>query len=291
LNSNGIFLKGVSWAEETKTKGASLDKDDYEEIFSLALQANCNFLRFSTHGRHPMAYESADKMGMLVMSEWDTFWMKPDAIKTQLNDPYSMAYAATMIGVWDRVNNPSVILWGLHNESDQFNDSFIPFLKKMKKIVKTIDWQNRLISFANWHPYWGKAGHEISDLVGFNEYRGFFDPFERLLPDLKKVRNKYPGKLMLITENGAWSKKGYRGDKSKGGSEEWHSHIIQKQMSIIAPHKDWFAGYTFWKLTDYRSRKDDYTKKNEGYSLMGMYDSDYNPKLVRDTVKKLVPEL
>lgn len=291
LNSNQIFLKGVSWAEETKNKGASLEKEDYEKIFSLAIQANCNFLRFSTHGRHPLAYECADQMGLMVMSEWDTFWMKPDAIKTQLNDPYSMSFTATMVGVWDRVNNPSVILWGLHNESDQFNENFIPFLKQMKKLVRTIDWQNRLVSYANWHPYWGKAGHEISDVVGFNEYRGFFDPFEKLLPDLKKVRKKYPGKLMLITENGAWSKRGYHGDKSKGGSEKWHAHIIEKQMSVIAPHKDWFAGYTFWKLTDYRSRKDDYTKNNDGYSLMGMYDPDYLPKLVRDTVKNLVPEL
>jgi hypothetical protein len=57
---------------------------------------------------------------------------------------------------------------------------------------------------------------------------------------------------------------------------------------VLARHTPPLAGYTYWILVDYRSRKF-YTANpdNNGYSNMGLYSPDGRPKLARDVFRDL----
>ena len=61
---------------------------------------------------------------------------------------------------------------------------------------------------------------------------------------------------------------------------------------MLTTHIPPLAGYTFWLLVDYRSRKF-YTAGQDGYSHMGLYGPRGEIKLARDVFRDLnwpVPE-
>ena len=188
------------------------------------------------------------------------------------------------------MNHPSVVLWGLHNESHQFGKEHEAFVKMGRELVLALDtFEKRPITWAAWHPHKGNPNFEYADAVGFNEYRGAMDPFEKLDPDLKLMKKRNPNKPFIILENGAWSKRGSRGSIHKKNNENWQADLLKRQWEVLTKFTPEFAGYTYWLLKDYRSRKPYTGKKgSNGYSRMGIYDHKGLPKLlVREAFQNL----
>ncbi|MCP5536800.1 MAG: hypothetical protein H7A51_11300 [Akkermansiaceae bacterium] len=290
LNGKSCFLKGSSIYSEHFTRGGAITNDDHLELFKLARDCRSNFIRAHVVQRDPYFYQLADQQGFLVCGEWGGFWYREKAMAAQTKDPYSIYQTMARCAVWDLMNHPSVVMWGLHNECHQFCPEYEPFLKMGRDLVHEIDCFEKLpITWAAWHPHLGKPHFEHADAVGFNEYRGAMDPFEKLDPDLKKVTRQNPGKPIIILENGAWSKRGKRGSVTQKGTEDWQADLLKRQWQVLSKHSPPFAGYTYWLLTDYRSRKQ-YTgnRSSNGYSRMGIYDESGKAKVpVRDAFRDL----
>lgn len=162
-----------------------------------------------------------------------------------------------------------------------------------RELVLEIDYQKRPITWSAWHPHKGQPHFEHADAIGFNEYRGAMDPFKDLDPDLEKVIKQNPNKPFIIMENGAWSKRGSRGNVNHKNNENWQADLLKRQWEVLTKHTPEFSGYTYWLLKDYRSRKP-YTgnKGQNGYSRMGIYDGKNLPKeLVREAYLNLADPL
>jgi len=288
LNDSPIFLKGVSMYEESDERGGALTPADHENLFKLARESGSNFIRMHVIQRDPYAYQLADKRGILICAEWGGFWYREKSMDHQTKDPHSMYQTMARCAVWDLMNHPSVVMWGLHNESHQFGPEYEEFVKMGRSLVREIDFEKRPVTWAAWHPTKGQPHFEYADAVGFNEYRGALDPFEDLDPDMKKVALLHPNKPLIILENGAWAKLGKRGRVTQKGTEDWQADLLKRQWEVLTKHSPAFAGYTYWLLVDYRARKT-YTanKRSDGYSAMGLYDPLYRPKLVKDVFKNL----
>lgn len=213
-------------------------------------------------------------------------------MKAQTKDKNSIYQTMGRCAVWDLMNHPSVVLWGLHNESHQYGDNYGEFIKMGHSLVREIETQKRPITWAAWHPYNGQPNYKYADAVGFNEYRGTFDPFEKLDPDMSKTIKRNPNKPLIILENGAWAERGKRGKVGQQSTEDWQANLLKRQWKVLSKHSPAFSGYTYWLLTDYRSRKP-YTgkKRSNGYSRMGVYDEFGKPKLVRDVFRDLANPL
>lgn len=288
LNGQPIFLKGAAFYEEHPTRGNALTEDDHRQFFKLTRDAKANFLRLHVAQRHPLTYQLADQLGVMICGEWGGFWYKEKSMAAQTKDPRSIFQSLARCAVWDLMNHPSVVLWGIHNESHQFCPEYEPFVKMGHQLVDQHDWHQRPVTWAAWHPHMGEPHFEHADAVGFNEYRGAMDPFERLEPDLKQAIEENPDKPLIILENGGWSRLGDRGSKDRKGSEDWQADLLTRQHEVLNRFTPPLSGYTYWLLTDYRSRKT-YTgnKKSDGWSRMGMYDEYGKPKLVRDVFRDL----
>ena len=290
LNAKSIFLKGSSIYGEHAERGAALTAADHEKLFKTARDSNSNFIRMHVIQRHPYAYQLADEQGFLVCGEWGGFWYKEKSMAAQTKDTQSIYQTMARCAVWDLMNHPSVVLWGLHNEAHQFGKEHEEFVKMGRELVLAIDKdQKRPITWAAWHPHKGNPNFEYADAVGFNEYRGAFDPFKLLAPDLKTAIKRNPNKPLIILENGAWSKRGSRGRVNQKNNENWQSDLLKRQWEVLTKFSPEFAGYTYWLLIDYRSRKP-YTgnKGANGYSRMGIYDHEHLPKLlVREVFQNL----
>ena len=288
LNDRPVFLKGISVYEETPDHGGALLAADHQAIFRACRDAGVNFLRFQVSQRAPLAYQLADRGGLMVTGEWGGFWYEEKAMAAQVADPQSLYRSLCRCAVWDLMNHASVALWCIHNESHQFCPEYEPFVKAGREMVLELDWQRRPAIWAAWHPNKGNPVFQHADAVGFNEYRGAMDPFEQLEPDITRAATDNPGKPLIILENGGWSTLGHRGPKDRTGTEDWQADLLRRQHAVLSKHIPPLAGYTYWLLADYRTRKP-YTATPEanGYSRMGVYDEFLRPKLVRDVFRNL----
>lgn len=286
LNDRPVFLKGVAVYEETPARGGALLPADHLAIFRACRDTGANFLRFQVSQRAPLAYQLADRGGLMVSGEWGGFWYEEKAMAAQVADPQSLYRSLGRCAVWDLMNHAAVVLWCIHNECHQFCPEYEPFVKAGRELVLELDWQRRPVTWAAWHPHKGEPVFGHADLVGFNEYRGAMDPFEDLQPDLERAARDNPGKPLIILENGAWSTRGERGSKRRQGSEDWQADLLLRQHAVLTKRTPPLAGYTYWLLADYRARKP-YTARDGGYSRMGLCDELLRPKLVRDTFRNL----
>lgn len=288
LDGRPTFLKGIAYYEEHPERGNALLPGDHERLIQLVRDAKANFVRLHVAERHPLTYELADRHGILLCAEWGGFWYKAESMDKQAKDERSIYQSLARCALWDLMNHPSVVLWGIHNESHQFCPEYEPFVKMGHAMVDAHDWQQRPVTWAAWHPNQGEPHFEHSDAVGFNEYRGALDSFDDLRPDMLRLKKDHPGKPVVIMENGAWSRRGDRGPRKRVGTENWQADLLRRQHKELVRHIPPLAGYTYWLLADYRSRKP-YTgnRKSNGWSRMGLYDESGQPKLVRDVFRDL----
>lgn len=270
-----VFLKGINWHEETAASGRAMTREEYDHELGHALETGANFLRNCVYNRHPYAYQWADEHGVFVMDDIDNMWLSLDEQRVQTEQyGLSRALAATM--AWNQHNRPSVILWCLQNESEiDWSDGapvYRAWLQDMKDAVKALDIQGRPVTWASgssWDP-----AFDIADVVGFNEYFGFFyGQNSDLGPTIDAVHGNHPGKPILITENGSWSTLGHHGPETEQGTEEWQAMNFRSHWEQCAARADYVAGYTFWVLKDYKQRAG-YNEELNGISVMGLLGFD-----------------
>ncbi|GIN69560.1 beta-glucuronidase [Bacillus sp. J14TS2] len=268
LNGKQAFLKGLNWHEETARSGRSLSVKEYNKELNMVLDTGANFIRNSVYNRHPYVYEFADKYGLLVMDDIDNMWLdiKQQEYQTKTYG-LSKALASTM--AWNQINNPSVILWGLQNESETSSATvYREWIGDMKAAIKDLDPQDRPVTWASstsWDP-----AFDLADVIGFNEYFGYFYGEDSDLGStLDQVHEQYPSKPILITENGTWSIYGNHGSPLIQGTEEWQVKKFESHWEQVVNRSEYMAGYTFWVLKDYKQRVD-YNHNYNGISAMGL---------------------
>jgi len=290
VNGEPVFLKGLNWHEETARHGRSMTRQEYDHELGLARDAGANLLRNSVYNRHPYVYEWADRNGVLVMDDIDNMWLNSAQEQAQTQHyGLSRALAATM--AWNQHNNPSVILWGLQNESEIDAGPapvYRAWIQDMKDAVKAVDLHNRPVTWASstsWDP-----AFDLADVIGFNEYFGYFYGKDADLgPTLDAVHANHPGKPILITENGTWSFLGNRGPDTEQGTEDWQAASFRAHWAQVTARPDFVAGYTFWVLKDYKER-DGYNQQYNGISTMGLVGFDSRTRrLVYDAFSAAQP--
>jgi beta-glucuronidase len=274
VNGVPVFLKGLNWHEETARHGRSMTRQEYDTELELARKAGANLLRNCVYNRHPYVYDWADRNGVFVMDDIDNMWMNTAQEQGQTQG-YGLSRALATMMAWNQHNNPSVILWGLQNESEIDAGKapvYRAWMQDMKDAVKAVDLQNRPVTWASstsWDP-----AFDIADVIGFNEYFGYFYGKDADLgPTLDAVHANHPDKPILITENGTWSFLGNRGPDTEEGTEEWQAASFRAHWAQVSARPAFVAGYTFWVLKDYKQRLG-YNEEYNGLSTMGLVGFD-----------------
>ncbi|WP_328744123.1 beta-galactosidase [Streptomyces sp. NBC_00285] len=289
LNGKPLFLKGLNWHEETAAHGRAMTPAEYDRELGQVTAVGANFIRNCVYNRHPYVYDWADEHGVLVMDDIDTMWLNTSQEKLQ-TERYGLARALALTMAWNQHNHPSVILWGLQNESE-IDAAGAPvyraWLADLKAAVKAVDLTARPVTWASSTS--NDPAFDLADVIGFNEYFGYFYGKDADLgPTLDAVHAKYPGKPILITENGTWSIAGTHGPDTTQGTEEWQAASFTAHWAQVAARSDFVTGFTYWVLKDYKQRAG-YNQAYNGISVMGLLTfGDERPKLVHDAFRKAV---
>ncbi|MBO4416032.1 MAG: glycoside hydrolase family 2 [Lachnospiraceae bacterium] len=247
LNGQPVFLRGVSCHEDSAENGKALSREERIENIKIAKELGCNFMRLAHYPHHEETAKLADEMGLLLWEEIPVYW----AIRFDRGKTYEDAENQLEELIKRDYNRASVIIWSVGNENAD-TDERLAFMKGLADRAHEID-KTRLVSAAC---LVDGAGNRIADrlaeyldIIGLNEYCGWYTPDFASLPEL--MANSDPDKPVIITEFGADAMAGHHGTVEDKGTEECQKYVYERQIEVLKDI-DYIKGMTPWILYDFR---------------------------------------
>lgn len=268
LNGNEIFLKGVSCHEDSPFNGKALTDEEITGNLRLAKELGCNYMRAAHYPHSEKLARYADRMGMLLWEEIPVYWA------IDFSNAATMEDAGNQLSeLIDRdYNRASVIVWSVGNENQDSDERF-RFMGGLADLAHELD-TTRPVSAAcliSWNTLSiADRLAEKLDIIGLNEYFGWYDPNFALIEKL--FENSNPAKPVIITEFGADAKAGFHGDKSVKGTEECQAYIYEQQLEVLG-RISYVKGMTPWILHDFNCpRRTSYIQNY--YNTKGLVSAD-----------------
>ena len=247
LNGKSLFLRGISCHEDSVLNGKALSEEERIENIKLAKELGCNFMRVAHYPHHENMARLADEMGMLLWEEIPVYW----AIRFEREKTYLDAENQLKELITRDYNRASVIIWSVGNENADTNER-LKFMSKLSDCAHNMD-STRLVSAAclvdGEKNVIADRLAKYLDVIGINEYCGWYTPDFNKLPELMK--NSNPSKPVIITEFGADAMKGCHGTRDDKGTEECQADVYEKQINTLR-NIDYIKGMTPWILYDFR---------------------------------------
>ncbi len=247
LNGKAIFLRGISCHEESVENGKGLTQEERMENIKLAKELGCNFMRIAHYPHDERMAKLADEMGLLLWEEIPVYW----AIRFEREKTYEDAQNQLRELITRDWNRASVIIWSVGNENAD-TDERLKFMSGLAECARKED-ETRLVSAAC---LVDGAKNMIADrlidyldVIGINEYCGWYTPDFEKLPEL--MANSNPTKPVIITEFGADALPKHHGTITDKGSEECQAYVYQKQIETLRKI-NYIKGMTPWILYDFR---------------------------------------
>jgi len=250
LNGERVELRGCNRHENGWGLGNALPDELHRRDAELLRQMGLNFVRLSHYPQSPAFLDACDELGILVYAEIAT-WKS-----VRSGGRWLAAALRQMEGMVlrDR-HHPSVILWGLGNES-RSRKAFLALGARARKLDP-----DRPTIYAENHCYRAEREHTLglTDVWGIN-YE--LDVRENTISSVRL-------KTAVVTEcaNYPLSR---RGDFFA----ERHQVEMIKQTLIKLRHRPAIAGFALWCFADYATlRKARYVR------FCGMVDGNRLPKM------------
>ena len=249
LNGRDIRFRSVSCHEESLVNGRSLSEDEIIQNFELAKEMGCNGMRLAHYPHSRESARIADRMGLLLWEEIPVYW----AIDFENPETYADAENQLSELIMRDWNRASVAIWSVGNENAD-TDERLSFMSNLAARCRRLD-PTRLVSAAclvNWKDRTiddRLAAH--LDVVGLNEYFGWYEPGIDKLKDL--FRKTSIDKPFIISEFGAGMDTESPGREGGGFfSEKKHRKVFEAQVKTIRSI-DRIRGVSPWILYDFRS--------------------------------------
>ncbi|GHU98374.1 beta-glucuronidase [Spirochaetia bacterium] len=268
LNGKKMYLNGVSIHEDHHELGKTTNEDIIRASIRDLKEMNGNYFRLAHYPHDPRFARIADEEGVLLWEEVPVYWAIAFA------DPHTYRDAEnqlTELVLRDR-NRASVIIWSVGNENADTDDR-LTFMSNLTKQARALD-DSRLISAAC------LINHaklkiedrllEFLDIIGINEYYGWYDPEFENLPRL--LANSNPDKPVLICEFGGGARSGQRGTTADLFTED-HQKLLYEKQAAIFKTCPYIAGTTPWIFYDFRCPRR-LNRYQEGFNRKGLIDAD-----------------
>jgi beta-glucuronidase len=203
----------------------------------------------------PALQEMADQYGMLVWSEIPVYQVK----NPYLSQPGVQARALALLkaNILANENHPSVMVWSIGNElPTPVTAAEASFIATAAALSHQLD-PTRPVALAagNWPGVACQPAYAALDVIGFNDYFGWFDAGDgatadrqALSPFLDGFRACYPTKALIVTEFGF---DGNRvGPIEEYGTYAFQSDAISYHLGVFAT-KSWLSGAMYFALQNY----------------------------------------
>jgi beta-glucuronidase len=296
VNGKPIQLRGFNRHEDHGLFGCALPVQTMASDLELMRDMCCNFVRTSHYPNDMRFLDLCDEMGFYV-------WEEPHFRNVPLDHPlFRDQYgtnAAEMVE-W-HYNRPSIIIWGVLNESD----SHTPFGRKQHAwalgLLRKLD-GSRPVTYADYR-HQKSISLGLADIVSWNRYDAWYvgglDEIEPRIKQMKKWLNSPAsrggkGKPIIMSEFGAAALYGYRNATQCKWTEEYQAKVIDESLRAYLSTPD-IIGVAIWQFCDCRvcpgeGQKGHWYSRPRCHNNKGIVDEYRRPKLAYEVVKKRMME-
>ena len=216
LNGKNVKLVGTNRHQDYQGMGNAVSDGIHVKDLKLIKDAGFNFLRLAHYPQDPVVLETADRLGLII---WEEIPIVNYVTTSDLFKKNSRQMLKEMIR--QHYNHPSVFLWGYMNEvflndrhgtreknyTEEYLNWTIELAKSLESVCFEEDPDRNTAMAINQSQLYNQTGiAEIPDVLGYNLYMGWYGGrFESLGNFLDSEHEKYPGRLIMVSEYGAGS--------------------------------------------------------------------------------------
>lgn len=252
LNGRPYHLHGVCKHQDRQDKGWAVTDADLAEDVSLIREIGATVVRCAHYQHSDTFYSLCDQAGILVWAEIpqvDQIGKSPDFAGTSRNQLLDL--------IRQNLNHPCIFAWSLFNEVRPGSADPHREIEDLNMLAHGED-PTRLTIGATSHGTWPQM-NKIPDLLGWNRYPGWYEPFKDLLNDT--LWNEYQPSSrhggMCFSEYGAGANITQHEDNpaepDTGGQwhpEEWQCLVHEAAWKQFKSHP--FIWGTFaWNMFDF----------------------------------------
>ncbi|HWM87388.1 MAG TPA: glycoside hydrolase family 2 TIM barrel-domain containing protein [Kofleriaceae bacterium] len=244
-------LRGVGLHQDRAGRGSATTPAQQRRDLALIARLGADAVRL-THYQHAQAtYDEADRLGLVVWTEVPVI-NRIDAspafalgARQQLKELISQNY-----------NHPSVIMWGIANEPllHEGPDP-LPLLRELDALARRLDSTRPTVLASHLAQEKGPAthpSHEVSQLLGFNAYHGwYYGSIDDLGGWIRSYRRNHPGRAIALSEVGAGAGIERHAERpaAKDLSEEYQALFLDRHLATAARSQLW--GTFIWVFADF----------------------------------------
>jgi glycosyl hydrolase family 2 len=208
LNGRVLDLRGFDLQELNVQSGAALSPSQLQAMVGWTREIGAKVLR-AHYPLNPQMEEAADRDGIMIWSEVPVY---------QTNTSYftqggwlNFAHNMLRTNILTNENHPSVLVWSIANElPTPPGDAEARYIAGAAQIAHQLDPTRPVgMAIADWPGVPCQTAYAPLDVLGFNDYFGWFDAGgggtddpDELSPFLDSLHACYPSKPLMITEFG-----------------------------------------------------------------------------------------
>jgi beta-glucuronidase len=294
LNGKPLRLLGFNRHEIHPDFGHALPDTILLTDLQYLKDMHCNFIRGSHYPQDPRFLDLCDEMGFLVWNE-SIGWQHT---AEHLNDPFFMECQVTNLHemVHSAINHPSVILWGILNESRSDDPACRAAYQALISEIRSLD-DSRPVTYATCYPF-EDLNFDLVDVISINRYPGWY---EGQLEDIPAVLDRlaahvdslWADKPLIISEIGAGAVPGWRDRNEDRWSEQYQRKLYEIVIDHLFEQRSRVCGLALWVFADFRSIETTsrLLGRPRGYNNKGCLDEYRRPKNSHPLVKEKFSKL
>lgn len=296
LNGEKTYLKGICYLYDSPEYGLVMKKEQYLKDLALIKELGVNIIRSHFQFSDELLSE-CDRQGFMVWTEVPIYCVAPkkEEKNTVFSDETYRKLALVMIEelVDQAKNHPSVVIYSIGNECTVENPEAKEFFQAVADKAREKD-ASRLLSYA---ALYGTVGPltDIVDVIGVNEYWGWYDIIGlEKKPDkinLEKLENKLKEltenqkNILVISEFAADAVPGFLSESRELWSEDYYSEFFEKSFEVFKKYP--VCGTFPFLFNDYKDPSKYYNKYWDGMNYKGVVSYNRIPKKPFYTLKSI----
>ncbi|MHC5117723.1 MAG: glycoside hydrolase family 2 protein [Planctomycetota bacterium] len=249
LNGEKMLIRGVNRHQDMEGVGYALSNAQHHADANMIKEAGFNFVRHAHYPCDPEFARACDELGVML-------WLEIPLTGSTSDDPAFFENCQSQLQemIEQYYNNPSVVLWGIGNESDRSGAPEAVSNHVFRELVKTAKMldQNRTTTGCN---YQYQSNQDLVDVYAPQDWSGWYGG---VISDYRpeKLIGEYGCSIHYPMHNDQTFDAGqsYHPDgRPDFWSQEYGAFLHEYKVSTGQSRMDNFPGHCVWVAFDFAS--------------------------------------